>query len=40
MPFGLGDSLFSTLDFLTAARTLRVYAILLWRAFTTRPARQ
>jgi C-8 sterol isomerase len=40
MPFGLGDSLFSTLDFLTAARTLRVYAVLLWRAFTTRPARR
>jgi hypothetical protein len=39
-PFGLADSLFSTLDFLTGARTLRIYAVLLWRALSARPARR
>ena len=34
--FGLADSLFSTLDLLTVARTFRMYASLSWRALTAR----
>lgn len=36
-PFGLADSIFSTLDFVTVWRTLRVYAVLLWRAYASPP---
>jgi C-8 sterol isomerase len=36
LPFGLADSLFSTLDLLTVARTFRMYASLNWRALTAR----
>ena len=36
LPFGLADSLFSTLDLLTVARTFRMYASLSWRALTAR----
>jgi hypothetical protein len=38
-PFGLADSLFSTLDLLTVARTLRMYVSLGWRSLTVRPRR-